>query len=361
MQKKKVSAFTIVLFIFLALLLVASSALFSAYVYIRSEMRSVDVEGEGVSCHFEIPSGMSVRAISAALEEKGLIRDANVFYIVSRVGKFCYRYLGGKNDFALKSGSYNLNSSMDMLEIMSVLHTGKQEDIIVVIPEGLTLSKIASIVASHDVCSEEGFITSAKDKSIIEDYGFDAESLEGCLFPDTYFFVRDMESEKVVRMMVDNFFAHVGEIGELKDVERKDLYQKVILASIVEREYRVAEEAPMIASVFYNRLQKNMRLQSCATIEYIITEIEGLPHPDVIHYKDLYRESPYNTYREKGLPPSPIANPGFVALKAVAKPADTNYYYFRLTDEQKGSHTFSETFDEHTTVNIAYKTKAANK
>ena len=361
MEKKKVSADTIVLFVFLALLIIAASALFSGYVYIKSEMRSVDLEGEGVSCHFEIPSGMSAKAIAEGLEEKGVIRDASVFYIVSRAGKLYHRYFGGENDFALKSGSYNLNSSMDMLEIMRVLHTGKQEDIVVVIPEGLTLSKIADIVASHNVCSKESFIASATDKNIIEDYGFSAHSLEGCLFPDTYFFVLDMESEKVVRMMVDNFFAHVGEIDELKGIERKDLYQKVILASIVEREYRVAEEAPVIASVFSNRLAKSMRLQSCATIEYIITEIEGLPHPDVIHYKDLYRESPYNTYREKGLPPSPISNPGFVALKAVAKPADTNYYYFRLTDEQKGSHTFSETFDEHTTVNIAYKTKAANK
>lgn len=362
MQKKKVGI--AILIVFLVLFSLVFVAAFSAYIYIKGAVKSVvskDAVEMGIekTVHLEVLPGMPTKDIAEELEAKGLIRSAEVFYIVSRMGKLYYRYFGGDNDFSLKSGSYTLKNSMDMMEIMRAIQTGKQEDIIVVFPEGITLSKIAQIVENHNVCSKEDFIASVNDKNIINDYGFATSSLEGCLFPDTYFFVRDMQSESVVRMMVDNFFSHINDIEEFSSLSRAELYDKVILASIIEREYRVAEEAPVIASVFVNRLAKEIRLQSCATIEYIITEIEGLPHPDVIHYKDLWIESPYNTYREKGLPPSPISNPGFVALKAAAKPAKTNYYYFRLTNVEEGRHTFSETFDEHANVNITYTTKAA--
>ena len=128
---------------------------------------------------------------------------------------------------------------------------------------------------------------------------------------------------------------------------------------MVEREYRVAEEAPLIASVFKNRIEENIGLYSCATIEYIITEILGKPHPDVITYDDLKIDSPYNTYKWAGLPPSPISNPGLVALKASANPPKTEYYYFTLKDEARGTHTFSRSFSSHTRAGIQFKTKKA--
>ena len=358
MQKKKFFVFLTILSV--TLLLIAG-AFFSALQYIKFMMSSVSSKENAVSVHIDVPSGTSVREIANELEKQGLIKNARFFYYVARYKTFSHKFLGIDSDFSLKSGSYNLNNAMTIPEIMAALQTGHQDVITVVIPEGLTLSKIASIVESREICKSKDFIDCVKNKSIIEDYGFDSPSLDGFLFPDTYFFVRNMESEKVVRMMVDNFFSHIANIDELKSLERKELYDKVILASIVEREYRVADEAPLIASVFINRLEKSMRLQSCATVEYIITEIEGLPHPDVIYYKDLYRESPYNTYREKGIPPTPISNPGLVALKAVANPANTNYYYFRLTDENAGSHTFSETFDEHAQIKAAHTKKAASR
>ncbi|MCF0242006.1 MAG: endolytic transglycosylase MltG, partial [Treponema sp.] len=121
----------------------------------------------------------------------------------------------------------------------------------------------------------------------------------------------------------------------------------VILASIVEKEYRVPEEAPLIASVFKNRMKQNIGLYSCATIVYILTEIQGNSHPSRILIEDTKIDSPYNTYKWAGLPPGPISNPGITALNAVINTPKTNYYFFQIKDAGKGSHVFTTTFDEH--------------
>jgi UPF0755 protein len=148
--------------------------------------------------------------------------------------------------------------------------------------------------------------------------------------------------------MADNFFFRLQQIfPAVTDMSPKEINEKVILASIVEREYRIAEEAPVMARVFYNRLKINMSLQSCATVEYIITEIQGRPHPKQLYNRDIEMQSPYNTYIIAGLPPNPISAPGAVALKAVFYPADSDFLYFRLVDVENGKHYFSKTFDEH--------------
>ncbi len=123
--------------------------------------------------------------------------------------------------------------------------------------------------------------------------------------------------------------------------------QAVRLASIIEREYKVPDEAPLIASVFKNRLRRGIGLYSCATVEYIITEIQGRPHPKKITYDDLAIDSPYNTYKWAGLPPSPISNPGLTALNAAVNTPKTSYYYFQVNDPKKGTHVFTSTFEEH--------------
>ena len=143
------------------------------------------------------------------------------------------------------------------------------------------------------------------------------------------------------------FFNKIKEIPGLAEKSAKDLNQIVILASIVEREYKVDEEAPIIASVFTNRIKNKIGLYSCATIEYIITEILDKPHPERIFEKDLKIDNPYNTYKWQGLTPGPISNPGLVALQAAAEPADTEYFFFQVTDPSTGKHVFTKTFDEH--------------
>ena len=185
-------------------------------------------------------------------------------------------------------------------------------------------------------------------------------SLEGFLFPDTYFFTEGMAVDSIIETLVDNFFAKIGDIPSLKGLSPEKLKERVILASIVEREYQVADEAPLIASVFQNRIDGGIGLYSCATIEYILTEIEGRPHPDRISYDDLKIDSPYNTYKWAALPPTPISNPGLIALRAVADPPETDYYYFVLTDPSTGSHTFSKDFKGHVKAESLY-TKPAKK
>ena len=155
--------------------------------------------------------------------------------------------------------------------------------------------------------------------------------------------------------MIDTFFEKLEGIDPgYTELTAEQLYEKIILASIIEREYRVAEEAPMIASVFYNRLESEMALGSCATIEFIITEELEKPHPNYLTYQDLEIESEYNTYIHQGLPPAPISNPGIAALEAVFNPADTDFLYFLLQDTESGKHYFSRTYSEHNKAKLLY-------
>ncbi len=144
----------------------------------------------------------------------------------------------------------------------------------------------------------------------------------------------------------------------MAEKSEQELYQTVTLASIVEREYRVEEEAPLIASVFSNRLRHNIGLYSCATIVYILTEIEGRPHPDRILLEDTKIDSPYNTYKWAGLPPGPISNPGLVALRASSETPKTDYYFFQIVDAAAGRHVFTTNFEEHIQSHSLYTKKS---
>jgi UPF0755 protein len=148
-------------------------------------------------------------------------------------------------------------------------------------------------------------------------------------------------------------------IPAAKNLSSDQLYDAVTLASIVEREYRMESEAPLIASVFINRVKQRWGLYSCATIEFIITEIQGKPHPDIITTEDTRIDSPYNTYLWAGLPPGPISSPGLIALNAAISPADTNYYYFRVADAAAGRHHFSSNFTEHVEIGREATKRAA--
>jgi UPF0755 protein len=172
--------------------------------------------------------------------------------------------------------------------------------------------------------------------------------MEGYLYPDTYLFPLEYPAVKVIQAMADNFFVRLGEIDETTiTMPPEALNRLVILASIVEREYRLNEEAPEMAGVFFNRMDIGMALQSCATVEYIITEIQGRPHPELLSTRDTEIRDPYNTYIRPGLPPGPISAPGAVALSAVLAPSKNTYLYFRLIDPDSGKHYFSNTLDDH--------------
>jgi UPF0755 protein len=289
---------------------------------------------------------MTVRQVAEKLQEEKLVRSADFFYYYAR-----YKQSG------VKAGTYRISPSMNMAEILALLQSGRQEYEVVGIPEGYTIRKIAVLLEERGICPAFDFIAAASDPDLLGEYGIPAKTAQGFLFPDTYFLTNGIDAKEIVRMMIHTFAERVEDIPEFAGADAEELFRLVTLASIVEREYRRAEEAPLIASVFSNRLRYKIGLYSCATVEYIITEISGLPHPEVITYDDLKIDNPYNTYRYAGLPPGPISNPGLVALKAVAAPPKTSHYYFRLVNAATGEHYFSSDFEEHIDAGITFYTK----
>ena len=353
-MKKRLVGFIAFVFL-LAVLAVAG------FVFIKNIKAPVSSTKEE-SVRVEIPSGMSVSGAAALLQQKGLIRNAKLFYYVARYPKLKKLLFRGADDeaFVLRSGIYYISPSMNIVQIQSILASGQQEYIKVSLPEGLTISKIAAELEENRICSAQDFISVCKSTDFAAKNGISGESCEGFLFPDTYFLTAGMTAESVAQLMLDNFFNKIKEIPALAEMNSADLYQTVVLASIVEREYRVESEAPLIASVFKNRLRRNIGLYSCATVEYILTEIEGRPHPERILIEDTKIDNPYNTYKWAGLPPGPISNPGMVALRASADTPKTNYYFFQIVDPAAGKHIFTTNFDEHVQSHNLY-TKSNKK
>ena len=336
-------------------IIIALSFLLSLYLIFS--LKPLTSEEQSVLKKIEVPDNTTVKGVASILKNEKLIRDEKVFYLAARF-PFVTSLFGFEfQKLNLKSGVYNIKSSMSISEIFKILSSGIQDYIIVSIPEGLTISKIAKKLEEYNVCSKEKFIEESKNPELLSKFDIHSDSFEGYLFPDTYFFTPKMDAQIVISEMTKNLMNHLKDIPEYNSLSKEELNQKIILASIIEREYRIKEEAPLISSVFTNRLKINMGLYSCATIEYIITEIEQKPHPDVITYEDLKIDSPYNTYKWAGLPPGAISNPGLVALTASVRPEKTNYYYFTLVDPQKGRHVFSKDFQTHINKGYSAKTK----
>jgi UPF0755 protein len=287
-----------------------------------------------------IEEGMTVSSIGRDLESLGLIRSYYLFRI--------YHEIFGRSH-VIPTGSYTLSPGTTTIDLYNKLVSGKQDMISITIPEGWPSRSIAERLDEYGICDEEEFLVSLTDSDLLSEYEWISESFEGFLFPDTYQFVYNESPSNVVRGMVDNFFINLGRIySDWKDLTPSQISQKVIMASIVEKEYRLPEEAPLIASVFYNRLESDEFpfLQSCATVVYVITEIQKKPHPDRLFYRDLDIENSYNTYWAEGLPPGPIANPGYTAINAAFNPADTDYYFFVVKDSRVGSHNFSNNYND---------------
>ena len=296
---------------------------------------------------FTVQRGASVRTIAADLQTAGLIRSRYAAY-------FYFRLM----HMPIKAGTYKLSSAMSISAIGAYLQAGKQELIKVTLPEGLTLSKTAAILEDRHVISAQEFFTAAANTAVLHSYGITAASAEGFLFPDTYFFSYNETAERVVKTLLDNFFAKTRNIPNFPEDSAKR-YETVILASIIEREYRIPEEAAKIAGVFSNRLNIGMGLQSCATVEYILTEVQHKPHPERLLKRDLAIDHPYNTYKWQGLPPGPISNPGLTALTAACNPEKSDYLYFRLESSESGAHVFTKNLAEHARAGLLIVKRAA--
>jgi UPF0755 protein len=293
---------------------------------------------------FQVNHGEAVRTIAARLADEGYIRSQYFLVAVSKLKQ---------TQSSIKSGYYRISGQMTTIEVHDLLVAGNQKLMRVTIPEGLTARATGRRFEEAGICGQSDFLEAVYSKNLLEEYSIESDSAEGFLYPDTYLFQQDFPAEKVVKHLVETLFEKLQELyPEYTQLEWEELNEKIILASIVEREYRDPDEAAKIASVFYNRLEKRMRLQSCATVVYVLTEVKGKDHPKKLSYSDLEVDSEYNTYQQWGLPPAPIANPGVVALDAAFYPADTDYLYFLLKDPNAGSHVFSKTLTDH---NRAYR------
>lgn len=331
-MKKRVKAF-------FAILMVLFISTFTGGLYLFHNYNEAPVDWvEEYS--FIIKPGMSVSSIGHQLEADGIITSYYVFRIRHEMS-------GGSN--TVPTGTYTLQPGMSSSEIYQKLVAGKQDMISLTLPEGWTRSKVAQRLESYGICSEADFMEVTSDLDFIRRLGLSSETLEGYLYPDTYRFVYGESAENVARAMVENFKKELGEIyPDWKDLTEDQLREKIVMASIVEKEYRLEEEAPLIASVFYNRLDSPEfpLLQSCATVVYVITEKMGKSHPERLLYRDLEIEDPYNTYYSEGLPPGAISNPGYVALNAAFHPAQTDYVFFVVKDGRIGSHNFSSNYSD---------------
>jgi UPF0755 protein len=294
--------------------------------------------GEEDSYILTVNNGDSVSSVALKLENDNIIKSAMFFKIISKIS--------GSN---IQKGSYEITSGMSVKKILTNLVKGKIILVKVIIPEGLIIPEIAQIFALNKICSEDEFINAANNGERLKEYGISAETCEGFLFPDTYMLPPAYSGQQCVDMMVEHFFQEIQDF----DVDEEALYDKLIMASVIEREYRSVDEAPMIGSVFYNRLQKGMKLQSCATVVYVLKKYYGRT-PSRLYNRDIAIDNPYNTYLYKGLPPSPICNPGLTALNGAIKPAETDFLYFVLKDPAEGRHFFSKNYDDHIDAKIKY-------
>lgn len=292
--------------------------------------------GEPRELAFEIERGELLDSIAARLHEAGLIRDPLALKLASFIG-------GGGT--GIKAGVHSLRSDMNAWDLMRALQASPQAEFTrLVIPEGWDLFEIARRVEEAGIATAVEFRRAVADPGPISDLASRAVSLEGYLFPDTYHVPTDAGAEEVAAMMVRRFRDMLDE-DLLADLEASGLspHEGVILASLIAREAGNFQEMPLISSVFHNRLRLGMKLDCDPTIIYAI-KLDGRWDGD-IRWADKELDSPYNTYVHGGLPPGPIGNPGAEALRAAARPADTDYLYFVAMSPTE-SH-FSRTLSEH--------------
>jgi UPF0755 protein len=288
--------------------------------------------------------GYSTRRIAAELKKNGIIRSEDTFIL--------WHYL--HRGRSLKAGEYLFEKPANAIEVQKRLSRGDVYFHTVVVPEGFTMFDIARAIEAAGLGAAQDFIkASQSDSSLVSDIAPGAHSLEGYLFPDTYQFSRMMTMQEMAADMVKQFRQVVRQIGLIPQTGSapSDLERTVIMASIIEKETAVAEERPLVASVYYNRLQKKIALDADPSIIY--AELLAGRYTGALHHEDMQFSSPYNTYAHAGLPPGPIANPGKSALEAAMHPAQSDYYYF--VADAAGHHRFARTIEEHDKNVAAYR------
>ncbi len=286
--------------------------------------------------------GYSTRRIAAELKSAGVIRNPLAFVLWHRIHR----------KQSLKAGEYLFDKAANPLQIHDRLVRGDIYIHTVVIPEGYTMFDIAQAIEDAGLGSSQQFLQVARSEvGLISDLSPDAKSLEGYLFPNTYEFTRTQSMKDMAGAMVKQFRLVAEQIGLTLDVQKT-----VNMASIIEKETAVPEERPVVASVYYNRLGRNIALQADPSVIY--AELLDGSYGGALHHADMSFRSAYNTYTHPGLPPGPIGNPGRNSLQAAMHPAKTDYYYF--VSDGDGHHRFSRSLEEHNS-NVARLRQAVQR
>lgn len=299
-----------------------------------------------------IPEESTTDDIGKLLADKGIIKSSLMFKAMSRLEEKSADY---------KAGTYQLSKSMSVFQVIDRLVGGGDTAgaYKVTIPEGSELKQIAEILSQEGLVDAQKFMEVASNAdafkskhSFLRDVPQGA-SLEGYVYPNTYYFGEDDKDkpEQIIEKMLGDFSEHFGE--DMIEKGKKlglNIHQTITLASLVEREAQVEKDRPVISAVFLNRLEKGMYLESCASVQYIIGE-----RKPVLSLDDIAIDSPYNTYRNGGLPPGPIASPGESSISAAVNPANVEYLFFMAKGD--GSHIFSNTFEEHLKVQQSIQNK----
>jgi UPF0755 protein len=291
------------------------------------------------------PIGSSSQKIAQSLEQHGVIRSAKAFMLLHYV----------RPSRKLKAGEYKFDREATALQVLSRIARGDIYAHTVVVPEGYNMFDIAQAVEAADLGKADDFLKLAQNETaLVHQYDPAAKSLEGYLFPDTYQFTRTQTMHDIVASMVRRFDREAKALSLAGDI-----HQLVTMASIVEKETASSDERPEVASVYFNRLNKHMALDADPTIVY--AALLDKRYRGTIYQSDLQAQSAYNTYKNPGLPPGPIANPGRASLEAAMKPAQTNYLYFVAIGDGSGHHRFSSTYEEHQRNVSAYRKTASNR
>ncbi|WP_028991954.1 endolytic transglycosylase MltG [Thermoanaerobacter thermocopriae] len=313
--------------------------IFSALVYYQSLLQPVTTKSDATLKIVNIPKGYSTVEIAKVLKKNNLIK--NEWFFIWRA-----KVLGA--DGKLQAGKYLLSPNMTPDDIIKKIFEGKaQKDTIkVTIPEGYTVKDIANKLSQLGLVNKDKFLEISQNDTFNYDFLKDVPKdrpnrLEGYLFPDTYQIPIEADEKEIINIMLKRFQEVYN--SNIKDIAKNigmTPDQIVIIASMIEKEAVVDKDRPLIAGVIYNRLEKHMKLQIDATVQYALGK-----HKDKLLYKDLEVDSPYNTYQHYGLPIGPICNPGLKSIKAALFPAEHDFYYY--VAKKDGSHIFSVTYEDH--------------
>ncbi len=280
----------------------------------------------------EIKKGMGLQSVINELQKAEIIHWPFLTHLYLRYKKVGAFLKVGEYEFPAKSTPESIAEKLIKAERLRKTFT---------IPEGYNLQDIAKLLKEKGVFSSELFFQRTQSPELLKPLGLEGTTLEGYLFPDTYEYTSETKEEELLTRMVENFKKHFDEKSKQRALELgMSPYQALILASIVEKETGKAEERPLIAGVFYNRLKIGMPLATDPAVIYGVPNFDGN-----LRRADLEREGPYNTYLRPGLPPTPIANPGAKSLEAVLYPTPSEYLFF--VSKGDGSHQFSKTYEEH--------------